>query len=128
MLKCTKCNVVKPKLDFSRSSSPRLYAYRCKQCDKDYRDAHKHEIKDYQFKKKYGISLEKYKQLDKAQNSLCAICNKPCSSGRKLAVDHCHTTLNVRALLCINCNQGLGSFKDNPDLLNKAIQYLKKYN
>ena len=48
-------------------------------------------------------------------------------SKRRLCVDHCHTTGNVRGLLCDTCNTALGKFRDNIDLLNEAIKYLKKY-
>lgn len=47
---------------------------------------------------------------------------------RRLFVDHCHKTNKIRGLLCINCNNGLGAFKDNVFSLNRAIQYLKENN
>jgi hypothetical protein len=127
MPKCTKCNLEKDADQFTKSKTKTGLAYRCKGCDKIYRDSHKKEIKDYQFRCKYGISLKDYISKTEAQGDLCAICNNPCSSGRKLAVDHCHKTMKVRSLLCINCNQGLGSFKDNKELLMKAKEYLEKH-
>jgi dihydroorotase-like cyclic amidohydrolase len=45
---------------------------------------------------------------------------------RALAVDHDHKTGKVRALLCRNCNTGLGNFQDSPELLKTAIQYLEE--
>jgi hypothetical protein len=33
----------------------------------------------------------------------------------KLAVDHCHTTDAIRGLLCSDCNNGLGRFRDDPE-------------
>ncbi len=41
-----------------------------------------------------------------------------------LAVDHCHDTGFVRGLLCNRCNVGIAQFGDNPDNIQKAIDYL----
>jgi hypothetical protein len=38
--------------------------------------------------------------------------------------DHSHVTGFDRGWLCISCNTGLGHFKDNPVLLNRAALYL----
>ena len=48
-----------------------------------------------------------------------------CGSTHKLCIDHCHTTLNVRGILCSKCNTGLGMFNDNVDALVNAIKYLQ---
>jgi hypothetical protein len=74
---------------------------------------------------RYGITLTQYKALFKAQKGRCAICES--KTKLKLAVDHCHKTLKIRALLCGNCNMGLGKFKDNIKLLFKAIQYIRSH-
>jgi hypothetical protein len=42
-----------------------------------------------------------------------------------LCLDHCHTSLGVRGLLCRHCNSGLGMFRDRPDLMLRAIAYLE---
>lgn len=73
--------------------------------------------------RKYGITLEQYEKMEKKQKGLCAICGGK-ELGKKLAVDHCHTTSKVRGLLCYHCNNGLGKFKDDKQLLQKAINYL----
>ena len=73
--------------------------------------------------RKYGITLEKYEAMEKKQNGVCAICMEK-EPNKKLAVDHCHITGKVRGLLCSNCNNGLGKFKDSKTLLIKAINYL----
>ena len=36
-------------------------------------------------------------------------------------------TPRVRAMLCRHCNSGLGFFKDDPDLLQIAVEYLRTY-
>jgi len=60
------------------------------------------------FKRAYGITVEDYETMLINQNKVCKICNKPCKSGKSLAVDHCHETGKVRGLLCAKCNTNLG--------------------
>jgi len=50
-----------------------------------------------------------------------------CGSTEKLVVDHCHTTNQVRGMLCNHCNRGLGHFRDDPALLEFARIYLLSY-
>lgn len=84
---------------------------------------------------KYGITEEDYYSLLKAQKGICKICgNPPCSKDHPankdnkyyLHVDHDHSDGRIRGLLCNACNNGLGRFKDRIDLLQKAIEYLKR--
>jgi hypothetical protein len=74
---------------------------------------------------KYGISPEDYKKALDLQNGVCAICKKPCTCGRSLAVDHNHETGWVRGLLCSKCNRAIGLFKDSRELLLEAASYLE---
>lgn len=79
-------------------------------------------------RRKYGISISEYDELVKGQNGVCAICNNhPTNScGKKLHIDHCHTTGKIRGLLCGQCNTALGSFKDDINVIRNAINYLVK--
>lgn len=52
----------------------------------------------------------------------CIICGDNC----RLDVDHDHATGKIRGLLCSRCNRGIGFFKDNPEILLKARDYLEK--
>ncbi len=75
--------------------------------------------------RRYGLTLAEYNVLFESQGKVCAICQNP--SSRRLAIDHCHVTGKTRALLCNTCNAGLGMFKDNTELLEKAVAYLKTH-
>lgn len=61
------------------------------------------------------------------QEGKCAICKRaPDDHARNkaLAVDHDHKTGQVRKLLCGQCNVGLGMFQHDPQLMQRAIEYL----
>lgn len=84
--------------------------------------------KAYILMKQYGITLQQYDELWESQGGKCALCETPDNPGRwgetSLHVDHDHDSDEVRGLLCFNCNAGLGQFKDDVNLLQKAINYL----
>lgn len=76
-------------------------------------------------RRQYGITLAQYDTMLEAQDYKCVICgNEDEVEGRRLAIDHCHTSGQVRGLLCGPCNRGLGLFYDKPELLENAIKYL----
>jgi hypothetical protein len=71
-----------------------------------------------------GLSYAEICEAYKAHDGRCAICG--CLRGdRNHALDHDHKTMRVRGVLCASCNLGLGKFKDDIDLLRKAIEYLE---
>lgn len=72
----------------------------------------------------YGITIEELNNQSKEQGHVCAICGKA-QNNRKLVVDHNHATGQVRGLLCINCNHGLGSFLDSIKIMKEAMEYIK---
>lgn len=81
-----------------------------------------------ELKRRFGITYENYQQRLRQQAGVCAICKKTeVSKVGRLAVDHNHRTGKIRALLCSNCNRGLGCFKDSSELLQAAVIYLKEY-
>lgn len=84
---------------------------------------HRQSSRRAQLKRDYGISWEEFEQLQRTQEFKCLICQ---TIPDRLVVDHCHSAGHVRGLLCDGCNTGLGMFKDNPTILQSAINYLQE--
>lgn len=86
--------------------------------------------------KKRGLTVEQFNQMIAQQDGLCRICqiplevsatNKPgASRARQACVDHDHATGRLRAILCTRCNRGVGMFDDDPELMAKAMAYLRE--
>jgi hypothetical protein len=97
------------------------------------RGINKDQLRDRDFRKKYGIDFAEYQRMLVEQNGVCASCARPetrltdAGDLRMLSVDHNHTTGAVRGLLCSNCNLVLGYACDDVTVLQKAIGYLRKH-
>jgi len=84
---------------------------------------------DRHIRKKYGITENQYSEIFNLQKGVCYLCGSPETHKYKgtlckLSVDHNHKTGKVRGLLCNNCNIGLGKFKDNLKVIQKAFTYV----
>ncbi len=115
----------KAKFDHSTKEGKSAYA-------KEWRVLHGDKYKDSPLKSDFGISLEQYNQMLLSQKGCCDICGNPETATRSgrikaLAVDHCHESGFIRALLCNACNVGLGAFGDDVDRMKAAIAYLEKH-
>lgn len=83
--------------------------------------------------RKYGLSVEKFDAILKAQDYTCPLCKRPFEPRRKGSgqgkrtpvVDHDHTTDAVRGIICNGCNYGLGCFDDSLETLERAVFYLR---
>lgn len=81
---------------------------------------------NYMLKKNYGITAQDFDQMRHAQKDLCAICQRHSSvCSRGLMVDHDHATGKVRALLCLDCNTGIGKLREDTSILARAIDYIE---
>lgn len=80
--------------------------------------------KVYKLKNKYNLTIEQVATLLIKQDYKCLICGRSLID-IKQCVDHDHTTGKIRGILCNWCNVGLGSFFDNPELTNRATEYLR---
>ena len=132
-----KENVLKQKREHyaknKKKYSKRAKKYRAnnsekiKKVKKCYTATHKKETKNLNLKRCYGITIEQYDQMFNVQEGKCKVCGKDQSELKQpLSVDHNHTTGKVRGLLCPNCNTILGHAKDDTDILQKVINYLKE--
>lgn len=104
------------------------YAERVRKTDRERYAQDPESHRNVRLKSTYGITLKDYRKMYLEQNGECAICHsaKPDSGKKGLVVDHCHDKGHVRKLLCFECNTGLGRFRDNPEILANAIEYLKE--
>lgn len=127
-LRCSKCCETKQTSEFyKRSGIKRGYMYLCKTCVKPLDSRTKEDNWERSIKSKFGVDKESYNAILAAQGGRCGLCgDTACQSGKRMAVDHCHTTGVVRGLLCYNCNTGLGKFRDNPEVLRKAAEWIER--
>jgi len=142
---CCTCRQSKPLTAFSkdRGKSDGL-SHRCKTCSTlsgkewrknnaararqhgiEYRAANIVHIKAANRKRMYGTDGV---ELLKQQEAKCAICSVDLETipEKHRHVDHDHINNVVRGWLCRWCNLGLGKFRDDPVLLQKAADYLKR--
>lgn len=108
---CFRCRSWKPSLMFRTDNSRAIKsASQCNPCSSLASKA-----------SKYRITVDTARKLIAAG---CAICG----SNRSMAIDHCHKTGTVRAGLCNRCNVAIGLFRDDLELIKKAINYLEVHN
>jgi hypothetical protein len=125
---CKTCKTTKLETEFWKSTStyqskngPIHYTHNslvCKEC----RALEKYIKK---LARQYGLTLAQFDELVFYQENSCAICKTTFESRSTTFVDHCHKTNKVRGLLCSKCNFGIGLFKDDTEILSRAIEYLK---
>lgn len=120
---CQNCGVAKDKdVDFYRrsdGSNPKSWCIPC-YCAR---------TNEYRIRADFGLTSAEYAAMFVAQGNGCAICRREERKQRngnpiRLAVDHDHSTGQVRGLLCDRCNRFLGAMEDSVELLTAAISYL----
>ena len=128
MKRCLDCERIFPLEDFvrNRSAKDRHGAY-CRPCQNlRYRASvqkNHGSTRHYHLKRRYGIGAAEVTEMMRAQGWLCPICLRALDA--RSHVDHDHETGKVRAVLCFNCNGGLGQFKDTAASLRRAAAYLE---
>jgi hypothetical protein len=141
---CKKCDTTKPVSEFwkNRGAKDGLQAY-CKPCTSAQvngrlkgpdRERVLRINRNSRFKRVYGITHDEYDEMLAWQRGRCWICQEPPSDDRRLAVDHDHACCPgekscgkcIRGLLCRRCNQAIGLFKENVDLIRWAATYVER--
>ncbi|MCU1568873.1 MAG: hypothetical protein JWQ56_3810 [Pseudarthrobacter sp.] len=83
---------------------------------------------------RFNLQPGQYVQMLEQQGGACSIC-RTVPGSRRLSVDHDHSCCPpgkscgkcVRGLLCDNCNNGIGNFRDDIALMEAAIAYLRTH-
>lgn len=135
---CTVCEESKPLGQFHKNKLAFDGVHSaCKKCRNEtrrnsltaklYSEGYKEKQKENDLKRRFNIDFQRYETMLIAQDFKCGICRTHQKDlDKSLAVDHCHKTGAIRGLLCSKCNLSLGGFQDSVELLEEAIQYLKK--
>lgn len=137
---CAKCREEKPLSEFykDRTGKYGVFLY-CKLCDDARRKVYLKKNPNYAVEKhlrqRFKLSIEGRQALLAKQNGKCKICGTDNPGTRGWQIDHSHSCCPgrkktcgkcIRGILCVPCNKGLGDFKDNPETLKRAIQYLEE--
>lgn len=93
------------------------------------RPERKRVMRDLYYRRTYGLSVDEADEILAAQNGRCAICCRPAPERLgSMHLDHDHRTGAIRGFLCVDCNHGLGKLRDSPELLLRAVVYLRQRN
>jgi hypothetical protein len=126
--RCPDCGESKPFDEFPRNRNYKdgRHPY-CKPCHnargRETRQRLYGGSRHYHLTRRYGISAAHAQELIDAQGGVCAICRERAPDH----VDHDHVTGQVRGMLCLPCNTGLGHFNDDVEVMAKAIDYLNRW-
>jgi hypothetical protein len=129
--RCAKCVATKPLSEFYVHAKSRdgLQSY-CKVCQKAInaanhikRDRTPRQMRAAHLHQRFRMTEEDYSKLLANQRGGCAVCARKDNRGRRLAIDHNHTTGAVRGLLCFGCNRVLGAIEKFPHRFMKYLRY-----
>lgn len=149
---CTSCNV-EYLLEFFPydKTKPTLYKSNCKNCCREirrrsrkknpdvyrklalrYKERNPEKVREVRLRHAHKITLKQFFDILEEQGNVCKICKKSNNNERGWVVDHDHNCCPKdkscekcrRGILCQSCNKTLGFAKDNPEILQNAINYL----
>lgn len=134
LLRCSSCKEHKTEAEFNKNRSTKTgYHNQCRRCQNSWKPSpealkiSREKTRIWNRFKGTGFTEEYFQQKLNEQNNRCAICGTDNPAPMGWQADHCHETLGKRGILCHLCNKGLGHFKDDIEMLLKAIEYLERY-
>jgi hypothetical protein len=104
---------------WQQANPDRVKAWRLKN-----RERRLEKMREIHLRNKFGLTVNEYRSILQAQGGVCAICGSLPTPGISLHVDHDHDTGEIRGLLCVRCNNALGLFREDTDLLKRAARYV----
>lgn len=75
----------------------------------------------------HGLTYGQIRARLAAQDGACAICKQTEPAVRRWHGDHDHQTGAFRAVLCHQCNCGIGMMRDDAACLRAAVDYLERH-
>lgn len=123
---CGKCSTIKNLHDFHKDKTKSdKCRNQCKQCTTiKYGAKNPHNITYRERKEFLDRGLQYCFGCKIAKEFACFYPSKGKRERSKQCKD-CHTTGKVRGLLCTTCNKGIGLLKDDFNILQSAIEYLR---
>jgi hypothetical protein len=119
---CTNCGTEKPIEAFSKNQFGKnnriLRRPVCKDCYSKKVKINKEEMKVY---------VERNPRPHIGETFTCPICHRKKIRNFKndVVLDHSHIDGGVRGWVCSSCNTSIGKFYDDPNILQRAIDWIK---
>jgi hypothetical protein len=128
---CKACHIARGKAWYAKNREKAIaYVRRWQQENpdrlRDYRLKNREQralqMRRLHLRRTFGMTVDDYSAILAAQEGGCAICGDQPEEGQSFHIDH--DDGGVRGILCVRCNNGLGQFKDDPELLLRAAEYV----
>jgi len=119
---CRECNVEKEAEEFAPNQYGKnnrvLRRPVCRECYSKKRVLTQKQRREYEAKNPKPKMGEIF---------ICPICLRKYRHefSNQIVLDHNHTTGEIRGWICGSCNASIGKFKEDPEILKRAILWLK---
>ena len=121
--RCMCCNEVKDLSEFDKNGNTTHYKSYCRPCHKARRSLDNkvnHTAARQRVTRTYGVSREEYDRLTAGS---CEICGRHVDG--KMCLDHT-TAGSYHGVLCLTCNSAIGGLHHDPEVIRKALEYVKR--